>query len=84
MKTTGSVEHCWNGTDRGNRRTGREAYPSATVFTKNVTWTDLASNQLPCGERPATLKTSITLNCIKIQSVPRSKHTPYQYKKAVS
>jgi len=38
-----------------------EAYPSATVFTKNLTWTDLASNQRLCGERPATLKTWITL-----------------------
>jgi len=67
-----NVGHWLNDTDRGNRGFGRETCPSATVFTKNLTWTDLASNQRLCGERPATLKTRISLPLIV------SKFSPYR------
>jgi hypothetical protein len=79
-----NVGHWLNDTDRRNRGIVRETCPIANVFTKDLTWTDLASNQRLCGERPATLKTRITLNCIKIQSVPRSKHSPSRLYKPVS
>jgi hypothetical protein len=37
-------ERRWNDIDRGNRRTPRKTYPSATLSTTNSTWIDPGAN----------------------------------------
>jgi len=40
-----SVEHQWNDSDRGeNSSTGRKTSLSATLYTKDLTWTDRGLN----------------------------------------
>jgi hypothetical protein len=50
-----SVEHWWNDADRG---TGRETGLSATLPSKNLTWTDLESNPGPRCETPGANRLS--------------------------
>jgi hypothetical protein len=49
-----SMEHWWNGTDRGNWSTGRKTCQSATLPTTNSTWTGLGSKPGLRSERRAT------------------------------
>jgi hypothetical protein len=44
----------WNDTDREAKVFWRVTCPSATLYTRNRTWTDLGSNTSLCGEMPAT------------------------------
>jgi hypothetical protein len=55
IKTKMNTELWRNYTDRGNRNTGRETCPSATLLTTNLTWTGLGSNTgLCCDDRTAS------------------------------
>ena len=56
-----------------NPSTGRKTCPSATWPTSNVTWTNLGSNADLRVKRPTTEAHG---NTMKVQSVPRSKHSP--------
>jgi hypothetical protein len=47
-------ERWWNDIDRGNRRTRRKTFPSATLSTTNPTWIDPGANTGLRGERRAT------------------------------
>ena len=62
-----STEQWCNGTDRGNRSTGTETFPNATLSTTNLTWTDLGSNTSLRGVRPTTDRLShVTAIKVKI------------------
>jgi hypothetical protein len=37
----------WNNNDRGTKELGEKPIPSATFFTKNLTWTDPDANVGP-------------------------------------
>jgi hypothetical protein len=39
-----SVQNWWTDNDGENQSTGNKTCLSATLFTKNVTWSDLGSN----------------------------------------
>jgi hypothetical protein len=45
----------WNDSARGNRRTRRETWPSATLSTTKPTWNDLGANRGLRDERPVAL-----------------------------
>ena len=48
------MEHRWNGIDGKTEVLGGKTCPSATLSTKNPTWTDPGLNPGLRGERPAT------------------------------
>jgi hypothetical protein len=48
-----NMEQRWNGTDRGNSKSGRKTCPSATLSTANPKWTYLGKNKDLHGEKPA-------------------------------
>jgi hypothetical protein len=52
------MEHQWDESDREEPTTRRKTCPSATLSTKNPTWSDLGSNPGLRGERPATNRLS--------------------------
>jgi len=49
-----SMQHWWDGADRGNRSTGRKTCFSAIVTTTNPTRARLGTNVGPPDVRPAT------------------------------
>jgi hypothetical protein len=53
-----NMEQRWNDADRGNRRTRRGIYPSATLTTTNHTWTNLGVSPGLHGEKPETNRLS--------------------------
>jgi hypothetical protein len=64
------MEHWWNGTDRGKPQYSEKNLSNATSPTTNPTRTDLGSNPVIRGERPATdgliqLKTEFSPNCMQ-------------------
>jgi hypothetical protein len=56
------IEHRWN-ERQWKTSTRRKTFPSATLSTTNLTWTDPGSNPDLCGERPATNRLSHGITC---------------------
>jgi hypothetical protein len=48
------VELRWNDIDRENRVIQRKTFPSASLSTINLVWTDTSANPVFRGEKPAT------------------------------
>ena len=49
-----SMVHWWNDNDKENRSTARKTCHNATLYTINLTWTDLGLKAGPRNETPPT------------------------------
>lgn len=66
------MEKRWNDVDRGNRRTWKETYSSATLSTTNLKFSDLCANQGLRGDKLATNRLSYRMAEVNIYSLLRT------------